>query len=104
LPWKFIFWKQSGLVYRQCLSVFNIHIYFFVQRRNAMTLAQVVYEISNNEDFAAQYRSNPESALAQKGLTLSKEEQAFLRMGLNQASGNRSKVDFGKVGMGGGWF
>ncbi len=66
-----------------------------------MTLAQVVYEISNNEDFAAQYRSNPEAALAQKGLTLSKEEQAFLRMGLNQSSGSRRKVDFANVGMAG---
>ncbi len=68
-----------------------------------MTLAKVVYEISNNADFAAQYRSNPDTALAQKGLTLSKEEQAFLRMGLSQASGTRRKVDFAKVGMASGW-
>lgn len=68
-----------------------------------MTLAQVVYEISNNEDFATEYRSNPEAALAQKGLTLSKEEQAFLRMGLNHSSGSRQKVDFAKVGMGMPW-
>ncbi len=69
-----------------------------------MTLAQVVYEISTNEDFAAKWRSDPETALAQKGLTLSKEEKEFLRMGLSHSNaGNKRKVDFAQVGTGYGW-
>jgi hypothetical protein len=36
-------------------------------------------------------------------MTLSKEEQAFLHMGLSQTAGNRRKVDFAKVGLISGW-
>jgi len=43
-----------------------------------MTLAQVVYHMSNDRDFASQLFSNPESTLATRGLKLSKEELAFL--------------------------
>jgi hypothetical protein len=43
-----------------------------------MTLAQVVYQISTDGDFAAQMRSDPRSALTQRGWRLSKEELAFL--------------------------
>jgi|GEM_PF-1514096 len=43
-----------------------------------MTLAQVVYQISTDADFASQLFSNPEVALARKGLELSREELAFL--------------------------
>lgn len=43
-----------------------------------MTLAQVVYQMSNDRDFAAQLFSTPESTLAKRGLRLSKEELAFL--------------------------
>lgn len=47
-----------------------------------MSLAQVVYNITNDKDFAAQMRSDPENALAQRGWSLSREEVAFLSRGL----------------------
>ena len=43
-----------------------------------MTLAQVVYQMSNDTDFASQLFSNPESAVKSRGLKLSQEELAFL--------------------------
>ena len=43
-----------------------------------MTLAQVVYNMSKDRDFASQLQSNPESALATRGYNLSKEELNFL--------------------------
>lgn len=43
-----------------------------------MTLAQVVYQMSNDRDFAAELFANPEVALAKRGWELSKEEIAFL--------------------------
>jgi hypothetical protein len=43
-----------------------------------MALAQVVYQISTDKDFASRMQSDPQGTLAQKGWTLSKEEIAFL--------------------------
>ncbi len=43
-----------------------------------MTLAQVVYNMSTDREFASQLQANPELALAKKGYTLSKEELNFL--------------------------
>ena len=43
-----------------------------------MTLAQVVYQMSNDTDFLSQLLDNPESALKKKGFELSQEELAFL--------------------------
>ncbi len=43
-----------------------------------MTLAQVVYQMSNDTDFASQLFTNPESTLKSHGLKLSQEELAFL--------------------------
>jgi len=43
-----------------------------------MALAQVVYHISTDKDFALQMRSNPQVALKERGWSLSKEEIAFL--------------------------
>lgn len=54
-----------------------------------MTLAQVVYNMSTDTDFAARMRSDPESALAERGLKLSKEEQAFLSKGLTRETEKR---------------
>jgi hypothetical protein len=54
-----------------------------------MTLAQVVYNMSTDMDFAARMRTDPESALAERGLKLSKEEQAFLSKGLTRESEKR---------------
>jgi hypothetical protein len=45
---------------------------------NKMTLAQVVYNMSKDRDFASQLQSNPESTLATRGYNLSKEELNFL--------------------------
>lgn len=57
-----------------------------------MSLAQVVYNMSNDADFAALWRSDPEKALAKRGLKLSKEEQAFLSRGLNRAEGEKVRL------------
>jgi len=43
-----------------------------------MTLAQVVYNMSTDRDFASQLYNNPDYALASRGFTLSKEEVNFL--------------------------
>jgi len=61
-------------------------------RREIMSLAQVAYNISNDADFAALWHSDPETALAKRGLKLSKEEQAFLSKGLNRGSADTTKV------------
>ena len=43
-----------------------------------MALAQVVYQISTDKDFASRMQSDPQSALDAQGWSLSKEEIAFL--------------------------
>jgi hypothetical protein len=43
-----------------------------------MALAQVVYTMSTDADFAARMRSNPESALEERGLRLGTEELELL--------------------------
>jgi hypothetical protein len=43
-----------------------------------MTLAQVVYQMSTDSDFASKLFSSPESTLATRGIKLSKEELAFI--------------------------
>ena len=49
-----------------------------------MSLAHVIYNISNDADFAALWRSDPEAALAHKGLKLGREELIFLLDGLKR--------------------
>jgi len=51
-----------------------------------MALAQVVYRISTDADFAAQMRNDPEGALNARGWWLSKEELSFLVAGLFRKS------------------
>lgn len=51
-----------------------------------MALAQVVYRISTDADFAAHMRSDPEGALDERGWRLSKEELSFLLAGLFRKS------------------
>ena len=46
-----------------------------------MSLAQVVHHMSTDQNFAAQWRIDPEGTVAQRGLRLSKEEMAFLKAG-----------------------
>jgi hypothetical protein len=55
-----------------------------------MTLAQVVYNMSTDEEFASQLYSDPESALAKHGWKLSQEELDFLLSTHNR--GNKDKV------------
>ena len=43
-----------------------------------MTLAQVVYNMSTDRDFASELLANPELTLANWGLQLSQEELNFL--------------------------
>jgi hypothetical protein len=43
-----------------------------------MTLAQVVYQMSTDTDFASQLFSAPESTLDKRGFKLSREELAFI--------------------------
>jgi hypothetical protein len=43
-----------------------------------MALAQVVYHISTDKDFASRMQSDPQGALHEQGWSLSKEEIAFL--------------------------
>jgi hypothetical protein len=43
-----------------------------------MALAQVVYTISTDADFAARMRSDPRSALEERGLRLGTDELALL--------------------------
>jgi hypothetical protein len=62
-----------------------------------MSLAQVVYNISTDSDFAKQLRLDPEAALSAKGYKLSKEEVAFLASGLKH--NDNTKVRLSDVAM-----
>ena len=58
-----------------------------------MSLAQVVYNMSTDNDFAARWDHDAEQALVEKGLQLSREELAFLKSGLkNGRSGKSGRV------------
>lgn len=60
-----------------------------------MSLAQVVYNISTDKEFAAQWSQDPEAALAGKGFQLSREEFNFLKSGLQgsaQDDGQRVRL------------
>ena len=58
-----------------------------------MALAQVVYHISRDTDFAAHMHTDPEGALARWGFKLSKEELAFLTRGLFRTSRDKVKIE-----------
>ncbi|MGB9672921.1 MAG: hypothetical protein ACPL3P_02195 [Anaerolineales bacterium] len=55
-----------------------------------MTLAQVVYQLSTDSEFAARMQTDPEAALAERDIQLSKEEQAFLIHGLRRGTSGRT--------------
>jgi hypothetical protein len=63
-----------------------------------MSLAQVVYRISTDSSFAAEWQRNPEAALAGQGLRLSREEMTFLSQGLKRRGyeGSQSLSDLVK--------
>jgi hypothetical protein len=50
-----------------------------------MSLAQVVYNISTDSDFAAAWHEDPRGALARKGFQLSQEEMNFLADGIRKS-------------------
>ena len=52
-----------------------------------MALAQVVYQISTDKDFAVRMQTDPEGALGERGWSLSKEEIAFLLSTLRRNTG-----------------
>jgi hypothetical protein len=56
-----------------------------------MTLAQVVYQMSTDTDFASQLYSNPKETLAKRGLKISNEELAFLLTARNRVE--QDKLD-----------
>ena len=65
-----------------------------------MSLAQVVYNMSTDDDFAAQWDHDPEIALVEKGLQLSSEELAFLKSGLkNDRVGEGGKVRLSELSL-----
>jgi hypothetical protein len=69
-----------------------------------MTLAQVVYNISTDTDFAALWRTNPDSALAKRGFKLSKEEKAFLSAGINRGTSEEGlKVRLANIALATNW-
>lgn len=51
-----------------------------------MSLAQVVYSMSTDNEFAVQWDKDPEMALVERDLHLSSEELAFLKSGLKRGS------------------
>ena len=58
-----------------------------------MSLAQVIYNISSDEEFAAQWQLDPDRALEGLGIKLSREEMAFLFSGLaNHRIGKGNQV------------
>ncbi len=65
-----------------------------------MSLAQVVYNMSTDNEFAAQWNQDPETALVEKGLQLSQEELAFLSSGLkNGRSGDKGQVRLSELAL-----
>jgi hypothetical protein len=59
-----------------------------------MALAQVVYHISTDKDFASRMQSDPQGALDERGWSLSKEEIAFL---LSTLRGNASQTELRRI-------
>ena len=51
-----------------------------------MALAQVVYQISTDKEFASRMQADPQGALNERGWSLSKEEIAFLLSTLRSSS------------------
>lgn len=62
-----------------------------------MSLAQVIHKITTDDDFANQWKSNPEKALAQRGLKLSQEELAFLSKSLKRGAHDEGSVSLAEI-------
>jgi hypothetical protein len=59
-----------------------------------MALAQVVYQISTDKDFASRMQTDPHRALDAHGWTLSKEEIAFL---ISTLRSNTERTEFSRI-------
>jgi len=57
-----------------------------------MTLAQVVYQMSTDSEFASQLYSNPEATLSKRGVQISKEELAFLLTSRNRVEQDKLNI------------
>jgi len=57
-----------------------------------MTLAQVVYNMSTDRDFASQLFDNPDATLSKRGFKLSKEELAFLLNAHRRSEQDKMKI------------
>ena len=68
-----------------------------------MTLAQVVYNMSFDQDFAAQLQANPEATLRKRGFKLSKEELAFLLSAHRRSQEEKIKLEDLFITLGAGW-
>ncbi len=69
-----------------------------------MSLAQVIYKISTDSDFASNWARDPEAALDHEGLKLSREEFQFLTNGLEHRGSGSTKVGLADVmSFGRGW-
>jgi hypothetical protein len=68
-----------------------------------MALAQVVYQISTDKDFASRLQSDPHGALDERGWSLSKEEIAFLLSTLRDSAKRTEIRGIVKPLLYGGW-
>lgn len=83
----------------QLVSIFN-YIHIIQKKEIKMSLAQVVYNITTDNEFAAQWQLDPETALAERGLQLSREELAFLSTGIrNSRNGSNGKVRLSELAL-----
>lgn len=57
-----------------------------------MSLAKVVHQLSTDNDFASQWKTDPEGTLAKRGLRLTTEELAFLKTGLKRHDVNEVRL------------
>ena len=65
-----------------------------------MSLAQVVYNITTDNEFADKWQLDPETALAESGLQLSREELAFLSTGIkNSWNGSKGNVRLSELAL-----
>jgi hypothetical protein len=69
-----------------------------------MALAQVVYQISTDANFASRMRSDPERALEERGWSLSKEELAFLWSALTKKGTGKEILSLARTKPTARWF
>lgn len=68
-----------------------------------MELSHVVYRVSTDKEYAAQFRADPEASVRKLGLQLNKEELASLLSVLGRA--DKSELSLGKrASSGGTWW